>query len=124
LKLCPGGHLGRFCIWSQGAFEKLDSVFAEKNNYNVPKAKMTNADLTRLINSEEIQKAIRPAKPVPRRATIKKNPLKNVGVMLRLNPHAKSLKRNAILAKSRKEAKDKQVAQKRGMTQQKQQKKK
>merc|ERR1711894_293488 len=24
LKLAPGSHLGRFCIWSQGAFEKLD----------------------------------------------------------------------------------------------------
>jgi ribosomal protein L4 len=27
LQLAPGGHLGRFCIWTQGAFEKLDSIF-------------------------------------------------------------------------------------------------
>ncbi|KAG2434460.1 hypothetical protein HYH02_012290 [Chlamydomonas schloesseri] len=27
LQLAPGGHLGRFCIWSKSAFEKLDKVF-------------------------------------------------------------------------------------------------
>ena len=27
LQLAPGGHIGRFCVWSQGAFEKLNSVF-------------------------------------------------------------------------------------------------
>ena len=27
LQLAPGGHLGRFCIWSEGAFKKLDAVF-------------------------------------------------------------------------------------------------
>merc|ERR1712038_1329849 len=74
LKLAPGGHLGRFCIWSQAAFEKLDSIYGtwrkastEKSNYNLP----------RLINSDEIQKVVRPAKPRARRANIKKNPLRN-----------------------------------------------
>lgn len=23
LKLAPGGHLGRFCIWTQSAFDRL-----------------------------------------------------------------------------------------------------
>merc|ERR1719326_2895650 len=27
MQLAPGGHLGRFCVWTQGAFEKLDSLF-------------------------------------------------------------------------------------------------
>lgn len=27
LQLAPGGHLGRFIIWSQGAFEKLDKIY-------------------------------------------------------------------------------------------------
>lgn len=27
LQLAPGGHMGRFCIWSQSAFEKLDSLY-------------------------------------------------------------------------------------------------
>ena len=27
LQLAPGGHMGRFCIWSQSAFEKLDRLY-------------------------------------------------------------------------------------------------
>lgn len=27
LQLAPGGHLGRFCIWTEGAFALLDEVF-------------------------------------------------------------------------------------------------
>ena len=27
LQLAPGGHLGRFCIWTQSAFESLDDIF-------------------------------------------------------------------------------------------------
>ena len=40
LLLAPGGHLGRFCIWSKSAFEKLDGLYGTwrkkstaKNNY-------------------------------------------------------------------------------------------
>merc|ERR1712147_280759 len=103
LKLAPGGHLGRFCVWSQSAFEKLDSLYGtprksatEKSNYNMPAHKMTMPDLARLINSDEIQSVVRPAQPKSRRATIKKNPLKNANVAYRLNPHAKAAKRSAI----------------------------
>ena len=65
-------------------------------------------DLARLINSDEIQKVVRPAKPRSRRATIKKNPLRNNQVMMRLNPHSKATKRAALLAQEkRREAKDK-----------------
>ena len=27
LQLAPGGHLGRFVIWTQGAFAALDGIF-------------------------------------------------------------------------------------------------
>ena len=27
LKLAPGGHVGRFCIWTESAFKKLDDIF-------------------------------------------------------------------------------------------------
>lgn len=27
LMLAPGGHMGRFCIWSKSAFEKLDRIY-------------------------------------------------------------------------------------------------
>jgi len=104
LKLAPGGHLGRFCIWSQSAFEKLDALYGtprkaatEKSNYKMPAHKMTMPDLARLINSDEIQSVVRPAQPKSRRASIKKNPLKNRNVAYRLNPHAKAVKRSAIL---------------------------
>ena len=62
LQLAPGGHLGRFCIWTQAAFERLDSIFgtqtkpsSEKKGFILPRCKMENSDLTRIINSDEIQ---------------------------------------------------------------------
>jgi len=120
LKLAPGGHLGRFCVWSQSAFAKLDSIYGtwrkkstEKSNYNLPRAKMTVADVAALINSDAIQSVVRPAKPASRRASIKKNPLKNKNVLFRLNPHAKATKRAATLA-AQKAARGKAVDAKRG----------
>lgn len=108
LKLAPGGHLGRFCVWSQSAFTKLDSIYgtlrklsSEKSNYRMPRAKMAMPDLARLINSDAIQSIVRPAEPKSRRATIKKNPLKSNAIMMRLNPHAKAVKRAAMLSKKK-----------------------
>ncbi|KAI0221472.1 60S ribosomal protein L4 [Lamellibrachia satsuma] len=67
LKIAPGGHVGRFCIWTESAFKKLDALYgtwrkpsSEKNGFNLPMPKMTNTDLSRLLKSDEIQKAIRP----------------------------------------------------------------
>jgi large subunit ribosomal protein L4e len=121
LKLAPGGHLGRLCVWSQSAFNKLDSLYGtwrkkatEKSNYNLPRAKMTVADVAALINSDQIQSVVRPAKPAAPRASIKKNPLKNKNVMYRLNPHAKAMKRAATLA-SQKTARGDAVNSKRGI---------
>lgn len=123
LRLCPGGHLGRFCIWTQGAFEKLDSIYgtwrkasSEKTSYNLPKPIMKNSDLARIINSEEVQQVVRPAKAPGRRAQLKKNPLKNLGVMLKLNPHAKTTKRQAILAKERSKANREELVEKKRKT--------
>jgi len=66
LKLSPGSHLGRFCIWSEGAFQKLDSIYGtlrkpstEKSNFKLPRAKISNADLPRLINSDEVQTVLK-----------------------------------------------------------------
>merc|ERR1712042_222716 len=66
LKLSPGSHLGRFCIWSEGAFQKLDSIYGtlrkpstEKSNFKLPRAKITNADLPRLINSDAVQTVLK-----------------------------------------------------------------
>merc|ERR1712235_26058 len=104
LRLAPGGHVGRFCIWTESAFRKLDELYGTwrkpssmKVNYNLPMHKMTNTDLSRILKSEEIQKALRaPQKKIQRRV-LKKNPLKNARVMWKLNPYAKSARRAAIL---------------------------
>ncbi|KAJ8899835.1 hypothetical protein K2173_019538 [Erythroxylum novogranatense] len=107
LKLAPGGHLGRFVIWTKSAFEKLDSIYGsfdkvseKKKGYVLPRAKMVNADLSRIINSDEIQSVVRPIKKEVKRAPLKKNPLKNLNVMLKLNPYAKTARRMALLAEA------------------------
>lgn len=50
--------MGRFCIWTKSAFEKLDAIFGTttkessvKKGYKLPRSVMANGDLTRLINS-------------------------------------------------------------------------
>jgi len=113
LQLAPGGHLGRFCIWTQSAFEKLDSIFGtfkkvshQKSGYTLPKPIMTNSDLTRIINSDEIQSVIRASKSSKRLPRLrKKNPLTNLNAMLKLNPYAKTVRRRAIRCQNSKVAK-------------------
>ena len=65
---------------------------------SLPTSKISNPDVTRLINSTEIQSVIRPAgqKVQKRPWTQKKNPLVNKGVLFRLNPYAKTLRRQEI----------------------------
>lgn len=120
LRLAPGGHLGRFCIWTESAFRKLDSLYGTwkapatlKSDWNLPTAKMTNAEFGRLIRSEEIQKAIRAPKKPERAVRLKKNPLKNTRVMLRLNPFAAVTKRAAVLQQLRKENRDTRLNERR-----------
>jgi large subunit ribosomal protein L4e len=97
LQLAPGGHMGRFCIWTKSAFEKLDSVFgtastlsSQKHGFKIPRALMSNPDLNRVINSDEIQSIVKAPKNHHARAPLKKNPLTNLGAMLKLNPYAKA----------------------------------
>uniref|UniRef100_A0A2I2ZVC4 Large ribosomal subunit protein uL4 C-terminal domain-containing protein n=1 Tax=Gorilla gorilla gorilla TaxID=9595 RepID=A0A2I2ZVC4_GORGO len=93
LKLAPGGHVGHFCIWTQSAFWKLDEFSGPwhkaaslKSNYNLPMHKMINTDLSSILKSPEIQRALRaPCKKIHRR--VLKNPLKNLRIMLKLNPY-------------------------------------
>ncbi|KAG1664555.1 hypothetical protein FOA52_009438 [Chlamydomonas sp. UWO 241] len=119
LQLAPGGHVGRFCIWTQAAFDKLDSIFGTyttpstlKKGYTLPRACMSNSDLTRLINSDEIQSVVRPAKTqTTKHAPLKKNPLKNLGAMLKLNPYAKAaLRREVLVSEKRAVARQEKLA--------------
>ena len=69
LQLAPGGHVGRFIIWTTSAFKHLDEVFGTVNkpatsssSFVLPRSIMTNPDLKRLIESDEIQRAVKPRK--------------------------------------------------------------
>merc|ERR1711990_581721 len=109
LKLAPGGHVGRFCIWTESAFKKLDSLYgtwrkasSEKKNWNLPQPKMAVTDLSKLLKAEEIRKVLRAPNKKVHRSVLKMNPLKNVKAMLQLNPYEAIAKREAtLISKSR-----------------------
>nr|AEE61420.1 unknown [Dendroctonus ponderosae] len=124
LKLAPGGHVGRFVIWTESAFQKLDKVFgswkvasSHKKGYNLPETKMSNTDLSRLLKADEIKAVLRrPQKKIVRRVR-RLNPLTNAKAMLRLNPYSAVLKREAILSgQKRSLAREELLAKKRGIT--------
>jgi len=107
LDLAPGGHLGRFIIWTASAFSQLDAMYgsfehAGSKGYRLPQAKMTSTDLSRIISSDEIQKFLRPIKKQTRSAPVKSNPLKNVKALLKLNPYAEVTRRAGIVGQKRK----------------------
>jgi len=54
LQLAPGGHMGRFCVWSQAAIDELNTIYGSEGK-SIPTAAMNNADLARIINSDEVQ---------------------------------------------------------------------
>jgi len=108
LQLAPGGHVGRFIVWSKNAFDRLDAVYGSvkaesqlKSGYHLPRNKIANSDITSIINSVGIQSVLNAPKRATPRARLKKNPLKNLGVKVRLNPYALSVRRSEILAEQR-----------------------
>jgi large subunit ribosomal protein L4e len=111
LALAPGGHLGRLIIWTQSAFERLNELWgsvkresSSMKGYKLPMAPVTNSDITRIINSDEVQAKVRPANTKIVRAQQKKNPLKNLGARVKLNPYALTLRRSELLAQERRAA--------------------
>ncbi|KAH0276026.1 hypothetical protein KCU91_g4118, partial [Aureobasidium melanogenum] len=98
LQLAPGGHLGRFIVWTSSAFQALDKIYgstteasALKKDFLLPQNSVAQPDIAKLINSSEVQSVLRPAKggAVQKRTNVqKKNPLRNKQVLLRLNPYA------------------------------------
>lgn len=105
LRLAPGGNFGRFLIWTEGAFKKLNEIYGTlksgaplKKGFSLPRAPMENADVARIINSTEVQSCLKPKLEPPKRFSVKKNPLKNMGVMAKLNPgvlHKKALRKKS-----------------------------
>lgn len=94
LQLAPGGHMGRFCVWSKSAIEELETIYGDSGK-RIPAACMDNADLARIINSDEIQSVLNPAKRAPRKHLRKKNPLTSMVALKILNPYAAEKKRKA-----------------------------
>lgn len=115
LQLAPGGHLGRLVLWTAEAFACLDELYgsaagqtaALKADYSMPRPLMANTDLARIINSDEVQSIVRPAKTdSQRRKAPKVNPLKNLAAMLALNPYHELHRASEMRAiKARQEAK-------------------
>jgi len=104
LQLAPGGHVGRFIIWTRDAFERLNSVYgtykassSEKSDFSLPFPIIANADIGRIANSHEVQTALRPKSKRSSFFVKKKNPLRNLGFLIKLNPYAKVARRRAVL---------------------------
>jgi len=125
LQLAPGGHLGRFIIWTRDAFRSLNNIFGnyrskgiEKTGYVLNRNVMTCADLSRIINSDQIQSKLRQVRTSDVLHELRKrNPLKNRSLMKRLNPYDerrrqqeqqaqkdRNSKRAAVLKEKRKSA--------------------
>jgi len=121
LQLAPGGHMGRFCIWSQSALDALNEIYG-KDGKSIPDDLMANADLARIINSDEIQSVLNPAKRANKKYLRKKNPLTSIKALAKLDPYAAAAReseqraeaarknnRTATLAKKRATAKSKKA---------------
>jgi large subunit ribosomal protein L4e len=96
LQLAPGGHIGRFVIWTRDAFKALNGIFGnyrrtdiEKGGYVLNRNVMTCADLARIINSDQVQAKLRAVRTSSPLHIAKKNPLTNRVLMNRLNPFDK-----------------------------------
>ncbi|SCM22088.1 60S ribosomal protein L4, putative [Plasmodium chabaudi adami] len=103
LKLAPGGSIGRLCIWSEDAFKKLDVIYGKtfqkyvtKKNYILPKPIVNNADIYRIINSDQVQASLLDKKSPCKKRTQNKNSLTNFAVRCRLNPAYKLLRALAV----------------------------
>jgi len=100
-QLAPGGHLGRFIIWTESAFKSLDKLFGTyrysapgKTGYHLHRTVLTNPDIAKIINSDAVQSVVRNKKENrPLHSKQKKNPLKNVSALEQLNPYLATVKR-------------------------------
>ncbi|KAL3767097.1 hypothetical protein ACHAWO_003404 [Cyclotella atomus] len=127
LQLAPGGHMGRFCIWSQAALDALNTIYG-KDGKAIPEDIMANADLARIINSDEIQSVLNPAKRANKKYLRKKNPLTSIKALGKLDPYAAAAReseqraeaarkdqKEAILKKRREAAKGKRKHRAQGL---------
>lgn len=62
-EMAPGGHIGRFVLWTDSAFKKLDALYGTakrdatlKAGYRHPQAEMTMTDIKRIIQMPNVKK--------------------------------------------------------------------
>lgn len=108
LQMAPGGTIGRFALYTEGAIKRLAQLFgtkktgsAEKKGFTLGKACMQNTDIARIINSTEVQAVVRPA-VAPKNALKEKvrrsNALKSSKQLANLCPWKATEKKRGRLA--------------------------
>jgi large subunit ribosomal protein L4e len=123
-QLAPGGHLGRFVIWTKSAFAALNKVFGtfrktadEKIGYRLHRTVITNPDIAKIINSNSVQSVLRPARENRAAHTNKLNPLVNQAARDALDPSHSTLRRMEREQQAHaKKARDEAIAKKRGFS--------
>jgi large subunit ribosomal protein L4e len=121
LQLAPGGHMGRFCVWSQSALDELNTIYGAEGK-SIPEDLMANADLARIINSDEIQSVLNPAKRANKKYLRKKNPLTSIKALAKLDPYAAAARESEQRAEAaRKDQKAAILARKRDIAKSKKQ---
>lgn len=109
LQLAPGGHLGRLIVWTRPAFERLNHLFGTlttpgvgKKGYVLERPLLQNANLARLVNSNEVQSVVRPKQRNQQlHDRQKRNPLRNRAKMNFLNPFDKVRRQNVAQANTK-----------------------
>jgi len=116
LQLAPGGHVGRFIIWTEGAFKDLskfgsydrsqgNSQFVRRTGsvaWTLPEPVMKNTDVSAIIDSDAVQAVTTtPKDNLFEQKRYKINPFKSAAAMRRLNKHGIAQKRKALLGEYR-----------------------
>ena len=117
LNLCPGGQLGRFCIWTEDAFKMLNDLFGTftepaklKKGFKLSSGQMASPDITRVMKELEKTDILR-AKITPEPVQKRKNPLRNYAAMVKLNPYAAIAKKHFEEERAKLAEKKKQSAE-------------
>eukprot|EP01027_Heterolobosea_sp_BB2_P023714 GEZU01035679.1.p1 GENE.GEZU01035679.1~~GEZU01035679.1.p1 ORF type:complete len:420 (-),score=133.59 GEZU01035679.1:80-1261(-) len=115
LQLAPGGHVGRFIIWTESAFRELEKMYGSytkpsgKKDFSLPRPIISNPDVTSIMHSKEVKAVTRPPVRPPKYTPIKKNPLTNIHAMAKLNPYVIAHKR-AVAKENIRRAAEKKAA--------------
>merc|ERR1712113_247708 len=95
-----------------GAIKRLSTLFgskkagsSSKKGFTLMRAPMTNTDISRIVNSDEIQSVLTAKKTPHQHVRTRKNPLKNASVLNRLCPYALASKKKALMSAKKEGAK-------------------